>query len=191
LSGYRLILVGIGVSELMLSLVMYLVARAELHDAREAMHWLVGSIGQAGPGELRALIIALVVLLPLAIALERPLRALELGDGPARALGVRVETARVALIAVAVSLVAFATAVAGPIAFVALVAGPIAGWLLGPAQGNVLAAGFVGASIVLAADLVSQQLLPTALPTGVVTGAIGAPYLLWALVAINRKGRGG
>jgi iron complex transport system permease protein len=86
--------------------------------------------------------------------------------------------------------VAFATAIAGPIAFVALVAGPIAQRLLGT-QGALLAAGFVGASIVLAADLVAAHALPVALPTGVLTGAIGAPYLLWLLATINREGRGG
>jgi iron complex transport system permease protein len=190
-SGYRLILIGIGISELMLSLVTYLVAKAEIYDAREAMHWLVGSIGQAGTAELRALIVALLILVPVAVGLNGALRALELGDESARTLGVRVETARLGLIAVAVALVAFATAVAGPIAFVALVAGPIAQRLLGPTQGSILAAAFVGASIVLAADLVSQQALPVALPTGVVTGAIGAPYLLWVLVGMNREGRGG
>jgi len=81
--------------------------------------------------------------------------------------------------------------VAGPIAFVALVAGPIAHRILGPTQSSIIAAGFVGASIVLIADLVAQQLLPVALPTGVVTGAVGAPYLLWVLVTLNRQGRGG
>src|SRR5680860_607198 len=96
LSGYRFILVGIGVSELMLSLVGYIVARAELFEARQAMTWLVGSVGQAGPGQLWALIVALVVLLPVAILLERPLRSLELGDDTARALGTRVELHRLA-----------------------------------------------------------------------------------------------
>lgn len=191
ITGYRLILVGIGVSEFMLALVMYLVARAELHDAREALHWLVGSIGGAGTSELRALVVALVALVPIAVALDRMLAALQLGDEPAAALGVRVEVARLGLIAVAVALVAFATAVAGPIAFVALVAGPIAQRIVGPGQGGILAAAFVGASVVLAADLVSQQALPIPLPTGVVTGAVGAPYLLWVLTAMNREGRGG
>jgi iron complex transport system permease protein len=188
LTGYRLILIGIGVSEFMLAVVTYLVARAEIHDAREAMHWLVGSIGHAGSAELRALVVALVVLVPIAFMLNRALRALQLGDDAARALGVRIETARLGLIAVAVALVAFATAVAGPIAFVALVAGPIAQRILGPTSGSIVAAAFVGASIVLAADLISQQAMPIALPTGVVTGAVGAPYLLWVLVGMNRDG---
>jgi iron complex transport system permease protein len=103
-----------------------------------------------------------------------------------------VERARLTLLGLAIVLVALATAVAGPILFVALMAGPIAVRLLGPASGGgLLTAGCVGASIVLASDLVAQHLLPAALPTGVVTGAIGAPYLLWLLAGANREGRGG
>lgn len=191
ISGYRLILVGIGVSEFMLAIVTYLIARANIYDAREAMHWLVGSIGLSGARELRALIVALIILLPVALLLNRPLRALELGDDTAKALGARVELSRLGLIAVSIALVAFATAVAGPIAFVALVAGPIARRLLGPASGGIVPAALVGAIVVLGADLASQHLLPLALPTGVVTGAVGAPYLIWLLATVNREGRGG
>jgi len=191
ISGYRLILVGIGVSEFLLAIVTYLIARADIYDAREAMHWLVGSIGQSGGRELRALIIALAILVPAALILNRPLSALELGDDAAKALGARVELSRLGLIAVSIALVAFATAVAGPIAFVALVAGPIARRLLGPASGGIVASALVGAVIVLGADLASQHFLPMALPTGVVTGAVGAPYLIWLLATVNREGRGG
>jgi iron complex transport system permease protein len=137
------------------------------------------------------LFIALAVLLPAAIALQRSLRALELGDDTARALGSRTELSRAALLAVAVALVALAVSVAGPIVFVALVAGPIANRLLGPATGGIAAAALVGAAMLLSADLVAEHLLPTPLPTGVVTGAVGAPYLLWLLATTNRQGAGG
>jgi iron complex transport system permease protein len=44
----------------------------------------------------------------------------------------------------------------------------------------------------LGAEFVAANLVPdTALPVGVVTGALGAPFLLWLLVATNRVGRGG
>ena len=123
--------------------------------------------------------------------MTRQLAALELGDDTAKALGVRVEAMRLALMLTAVVLIALATAVAGPMAFVALIAGPIATRLVGAGSSALLAAAFVGASIVLAADLVAQHALPAQLPTGVVTGAIGAPYLIWLLVSVNREGRGG
>jgi iron complex transport system permease protein len=191
ISGYRFILIGIGVSELMLSIVGYLIAKADIYDAREALTWLVGSVGQAGAGELAALLVAVAVLLPVDLLLDRPLRTLELGDDAAEALGARVEPSRMALIAVSVVLVAFATAAAGPLMFVALIAGPVARRLLGPASGGILAAGLVGATIVLTSELVAVHVLPIALPTGVVTGAIGAPYLIWLLATTNREGQGG
>jgi iron complex transport system permease protein len=72
-----------------------------------------------------------------------------------------------------------------------LIAGPVANRLLGPATGGVLAAGFTGAGLLLLADLVARHVLPTPLPTGVVTGAVGAPYLLWLLATANREGVGG
>jgi iron complex transport system permease protein len=191
ISGYRFILIGIGVSQFMASIAGYIVVKADIYDAREAMTWLVGSVGRAGSGQLNLLLATIVVLLPAALLLGRALRTLELGDDAARGLGARVERTRLALIALSIVLVAVATAAAGPIMFVALMAGPIARRLLGPATGAVLAAALVGAAIVLGADLVANHALPAALPTGVVTGAIGAPYLIWLLATANRTGRGG
>jgi iron complex transport system permease protein len=167
----------------------YLLTRADIHDARRAMHWLVGSVGQAGPTELRVLMV--VVLVPVAVMLQRQLRTLELGDDLARGMGTRVELARFGLITLSVMLIGTATAVAGPIMFVALIAGPVAARLLGPATGGVVAAAFTGAGLLLIADLVARHVLPTELPTGVVTGAVGAPYLLWLLATTNREGAGG
>lgn len=191
IDGYRMILIGIGATELLLAIVHYLVARAEIHDARAAMHWLIGSTGQAGNAELHMLIAALLILGPAALALDRWLRTVELGDDQARALGLGVERTRLALIAVATGLVGFATAVAGPVAFVALVSGPVAQRITGGGRWGLVAAALFGACLMLSADLVARDLLPTALPTGVVTGAVGAPYLLWVLATANRKGGSG
>ena len=190
ITGYRFILIGIGLSQLFTALIGYVIARADLTDAREAMTWLVGSVGSAGSFELRALLVGTALLLPVVLLLSRRLDALELGDDAASALGVRVERSRLALLLLSVLLVALATAAAGPMAFVALIAGPIAIRLVGNAA-SIPAAACVGAVLVLAADLVAQHLLPVALPTGVVTGAVGAPYLIWLLATVNREGRGG
>ena len=56
----------------MFSIVGWILAKADLFEAREAMTWLVGSVGQAGTGELRALLAAVVILLPAALLLARP-----------------------------------------------------------------------------------------------------------------------
>lgn len=190
ITGYRFILIGIGVSAFFTALTGWVLARAEIWEARAAMTWLTGSVGQAGHAEIRALVATVVVAVPIAALLHRQLVVLALGDDAARALGARVELARLALLGLAIVLVAVATAAVGPVMFVALVAGPIANRLLGPAPG-LLAAGLAGAVVMLTADLIAQHLLPSTLPTGVVTGAVGAPYLVWLLATANRRGAGG
>ncbi len=190
-SGYRFILTGIGVAAIFEGMTGYLLTRADLYDAREAMHWLTGTVGRADDAQQYALALGLVVLLPAAMAWQRQLRLLELGDDAARGLGARAELARFALIALAVFLVALAVAAAGPIVFVALVAGPVANRLLGPAAGGILPAALAGASLLLAADLIANHVLPVPLPTGVITGALGAPYLVWLLATANKEGQGG
>ena len=44
----------------------------------------------------------------------------------------------------------------------------------------------------LLSDLVARRLFaPTELPVGVITGVVGAPYLLWLLARSNKVGAGG
>ena len=190
IQGFRFILIGIGIAAFMESLIGYVLARATIWDARAAMTWLIGSVGQAGPTELRVLVVVVLVVTPFALLLDRQLGALELGDDAATALGNRVEPSRLAIVLVVVVLVGCATAAAGPIGFVALMAGPIVARLSG-SSGSLLASGFVGSSIVLGADLVALHVMPKPVATGVVTGVVGAVFLLWLLIGVNREGRGG
>ena len=43
-------------------------------------------------------------------------------------------------------------------------------------------------TLVLASDLIGQFALPSLYPVGVVTGILGAPYLLFLLLQMNDKG---
>jgi len=90
-----------------------------------------------------------------------------------------------------VMLAAVATAAAGPVGFVAFVAGPIARRLTRGSGPSLVPAALVGAVVVVLSDVAGQHLLPVELPVGVVTAAVGAPYLLWLLVRSNRAGVGG
>ena len=76
----------------------------------------------------------------------------------------------------------------GPIAFVAFLAGPIAHRISGATGSPLVPAALVGALLVLVGDFVGQVLLPNRYPVGVVTGALGAPYLIYLIVRTNRKG---
>lgn len=188
LSGARLILIGIGVGAMLDSVVSYLLLKSSAFEVQAALRWLTGSLGSAFWEGVPPLALSLAVLLPLIIVLTRRLTALQLGDESATALGVRVDRTRLLLIVVAVALAGVATATTGPIAFVAFLAGPIAARLVGGGRSLLIPAGLVGGLLVLTADLLGQFAFDTSFPVGVVTGAIGAPYLLYLLIRSNRSG---
>lgn len=187
-SGYRLVLIGIGVAAMLQAVISFVLTRASMGEVQDVLVWLTGSLNRSLWNQVPGLTIGLVVLLPATMLVSRRLDALQLGDEVATGLGVRVERSRLAIILVAVALAAVATAAAGPIAFVALLAGPVAKRLTRAPGAALVPAALVGALVVLVSDFVGQHLLGTRFPVGVVTGAIGAPYLLWLLAVSNRGG---
>lgn len=187
-AGPRLILVGIGVSAMLESMIAYILSRAPAFTLQEAMRWLTGSLNGAKLDQALPLIVALVALGSLLLAKARDLDVMRAGDETATALGVHVSSTKLMVIVCAVGLIATATAVTGPIAFVAFLAGPIASGVFGRRSSILLPAAVVGALLVLTADFVGQFLLPSRYPVGVVTGALGAPYLITLIIRSNRRG---
>lgn len=187
-SGTRLILVGIGVAALLESVIAYSLSEAGEWNMQEAMRWLAGSVNGASWGRIMPVLYALPMFGAVLLARSRDLEALRMGDDAAAALGVRVGASRVTVLVAATGLVAFATAAAGPISFVAFLAGPIAARIVGRNGSLLLPAALVGALLVLVADYCGQFLLPSRYPVGVITGALGAPYLIYLIVRSNRVG---
>ncbi|MCU1424472.1 MAG: iron transporter [Microbacteriaceae bacterium] len=191
LSGFRFVLIGIAVAFMVTAALNFLITRADVTDARVAIVWLVGSLGGARWAEIVTVAVALAVLLPLTAIVAPRLRILQLGDDSATGLGVPAARARLVLIALAVALVAVGTAAAGPIAFVAFVSAPIARRLVGTGGLSLVPSALVGVVVVTASDFVAQHALGAVqVPVGVVTGVVGAPYLLWLLGTAGRS-RGG
>ncbi|MFE3828288.1 FecCD family ABC transporter permease [Streptomyces sp. NPDC059092] len=186
--GTRLILIGIGISAMLDSMTNYVLSQAAEWDLQEAMRWLTGSLNGARWEQVVPAVVALAVLTPVLLARSRDLSAMQLGDDTASALGVRVERTRITVIVAAVGLIAFATAAAGPIAFVAFLSGPIAARIVGAGGSLLVPAGLVGSLLVLVADFCGQFAFDSRYPVGVVTGVLGAPYLVHLIIRTNRTG---
>lgn len=181
--GFRLIIVGIGMSAMLSSLNTWLMLRAKLEVAMAAAVWGAGSLNGLGLDKLWPTLVVLGILMPLVLILGRPMKQLEMGDDAARALGIRAEPVRLALLVLGVALTATATAVAGPISFVALAAPQIARRLTGAAGVALLPSAAMGAVLLAAADFLAQRAFaPTQLPVGVVTVSIGGLYFVWLLM---------
>ena len=187
-AGTRLILVGIGVSSMLQSVIAFILSRAPSWNLQEAMRWLTGSVNGAQLDQALPLLIGLALFGGLLLSRTRDLEALRLGDDTAAALGVNVSATRILVIVAAVGMIAIATAVTGPIAFVAFLSGPIAARILGSNGSLLIPAALTGALLVLVGDYCGQFLLPSRYPVGVVTGALGAPYLIYLIVRVNRSG---
>lgn len=190
LHSVRFVLVGVGFAYLCSSLVAWSMARVEENEAAGVLVWTVGSVSDIR-GEQLALVAWGTLALFVAVALvARTQGPLALGDDNARALGVRVDVARIGTLLLAVALVALATSAAGPIAFVALVAPAIARRLVNDGGAALAASAATGAALTLVADVIGQHsLLGVAAPVGIVTGLVGAPYLLWLLATTEKRSR--
>lgn len=184
----RLILIGIGIQAMLDAVISYLLLVSAQQDIPAALRWLAGSLNGSQMRELPPLIITVIIFAPIVIMLGRHLSLLELGEQSATSLGVDTDKTRIGLILSSVCMIAIATATTGPIAFVSFLSGPIAKRLVGVGFSNVIPAGLVGINLVLASDLIGQFAFEYRFPVGIITGLLGAPYLIFLLIRMNRKG---
>ncbi|HBW13612.1 MAG TPA: iron ABC transporter [Proteiniclasticum sp.] len=187
-SGGKLILIGIGIQAVVQAAISYMLLRANQYDVPAAMRWMSGNLNGIRMQSLSMLPWVLILCGGLTILLERELKIMELGEEKAVTLGIRTAFMRGALMVSSVCLLAFSTSVTGPISFVAFLSGPIASRVSGRGGSNALASAFVGAILVLSADLLGQYAFSMRFPVGIMTGIIGAPYLLYLLIDLNKKG---
>jgi len=187
IDGQRLVLIGIGIGAALTAVVEWLLVRARIRDAASAQVWLNGSLNARTWDQGLPVALTLLVLAPVAFWLVRSLNALQLGDDTARMLGVRLQGTQLLVLLVAVGLAAVAVSAVGPLGFVALVVPQVALRLTGGSRPPLLTSMILGSVLVVGSDLLTRVVIPFAVPAGVVTAVVGAPYLIWLLVRSNRK----
>ena len=185
--GFRLIVVGIAITAILGSVNTYLIFRADLWTAQMAAIWGAGSVNELLWSDVRRTVVVLgIVAIGLLLVAPR-MRMLEMGDDAARALGMKVERDRLALIVLAVSLTSTVTAFAGPILFISLCAPQIARRLTRAAGVQIVPSALLGASLLVACDLVAVNAFPAVLPVGLLTVVMGGCYLVFVLVQRSRS----
>lgn len=182
-----LVLTGIALAALLSAVNDYLLTRADLEQAEQAKAWLYGSLNGVGWVSVVGPALAALPLLAVALAGQRWLRVIELGDDRAASLGLDLPVANGLLVLVAVALAACAVAVTGPVAFVALAAPQLAHRLWHSAGLVLWQAALLGGALLALADLVAARAMaPFQIPVGLVTGGLGGAYLVWLLLRRRR-----
>lgn len=188
--GERFVVAGIAVAAAGQAVVAGTLLSLSQNDLQAATVWLAGSLNGVTWGRIGLLAAVTAAALPLVGWLHGRLAPADLGPDLAHALGARPRPTSAAALAVGAVLAAAATAAVGPLAFVALLATPVARGLT-RGRASVTAAALSGAVIVVLADLLAAEAVGlladgAALPTGVLTGAAGAPLMLWLLLRPSR-----
>ncbi len=188
--GYRIVIVGIGVSAVLEAFNAWMLLRARLEVAVSAAIWGAGSLGGVGWSQVGLPFLVVGVLLVLLVIARRVLWLVELGDEIGTGLGGRMGLIKLGLVGIAVALTAIVTAVAGPIAFVALAAPHLARSIAPSGTRHLIATALMGATLLCVSDIVGQNSVPKhALPVGVVTLVLGGAYLIWLVVRGARRSR--
>ncbi|MEU9700015.1 iron chelate uptake ABC transporter family permease subunit [Streptomyces sp. NPDC047981] len=189
LHATRFVLIGIGFAIALRSLITLFMTKGDYLVAQQAQVWMTGSLNGRGWDEAAPIRWTLLLLLPAILWAARAQRTVALDDDTATALGVSLGRVRLGLVAVGVVLASVATGVAGPVDFVALLAPQIARRMTRTAQIPLLSSALTGAFVVVLADLLGRRLFaPVELPVGVLTAAVGAPYLIWLIVRSRSVG---
>lgn len=187
LAARRFVLAGVAVSFALRAVIEVVLVSADAIEAQRAQIWLIGSLNGRGRDEAGAIAVVLALALPALVWAARALRTTALDDDTARGLGARPTAGRLGLGATGAVLAAAATAQVGAVDFVALVAPQLARRLARTERPPLVGAALAGAVLVVLADLAGRRLLaPTQLPAGVLTAAIGGPYLIYLLVKDRR-----
>lgn len=182
-TSLRIILIGVGLSALAGAAASFISTFGDITAVQRAMIWLAGSLQDSRWAKVHLL--GLWLILPVASVwiCARGLNLIALGDDVAKGLGQRVHLMRGLMILAIATISGAAVAAAGLIAFVGLAAPHIARRLVGHRHEYLIpAAALCGALMVVCADIIARRLMPPAqLPTGLMTGFLGAPFFAWLL----------
>lgn len=186
----RLVVAGIGVSAMAAALTQYVVYAVERDKASSLTAYVNGSLAARSWGDSTTIWAVLLLCLPCAALLARPLALGEMGDDLSTGLGVNPGRTRTAAVLLSVVLSAGAVAVAGPIAFISLTAPQVAKRVTRSGGPHLVMSTLIGALLLVLADLAAQQLpLFDNLPVGIYTMAVGGAYLGLLLVREWRQHR--
>ncbi|MFI1374402.1 FecCD family ABC transporter permease [Streptomyces longwoodensis] len=143
--------------------------------------WTVGSLSSATDTTIEQVLPFLVAGTVLALALARPLNAMEMGDDTARALGAHLNRTRALSMLAATVLCGAATAACGPIVFVGLMVPHVVRSFTGPDLRWILPyAAVLSPVLLLGADVIGRVVArPSEVQVGIITAIIGGPVFIF------------
>lgn len=182
LSTSRVVVVGLGVTGLCSALTSWALTVGDTYTASQAVTWMIGSLNGKDWETILGPTIGIGAGFLTVLVASHRLRPMIFSDETATSLGASARRGRLLMIVLATWLAVTATSLAGPVGFVALATPHIARMVTRHATPPLFTSGVLGAVLVTVADAVCANLFSTAMPVGIGTAVLGAPYLIFLLV---------
>lgn len=151
--------------------------------------WQVGSLTLAGSSCIPLMLSVTVICTLVLQFLSREINVLNSGDDTARAMGVDADTLRIICLVLCAVMSAVIVSFVGLIGFVGLVAPHMVRMFIGPDNRFlILGSAFLGAVILVLADLIGRTIIaPAVIQVGVITAFFGGPLFLWLILRRGSK----
>lgn len=175
LSVNRMLLIGVMISFISSSLMMFLMSITAVENIHGIVFWIMGSLNESNTTMVWIISALSVVCLLVAYLFVMPLNALRLGEEKARHLGINSNVTIRILFVITSLLTGACIAVAGIIGFVGLVIPHIVRLWVGSDYRIMLIASFLsGSAFLILCDVLARTIIsPNELPIGVITGILG------------------
>ncbi len=186
---WTLLLSGIAVSSLVSSLIAFLMVFFR-QRVEEIVFWTMGGLSRAS---WKAVASALPYAVIGAVVLwfqSKALNAFSFGEEAAFHMGVSVEAVKRRILFASSLTTASCVAFTGPIGFVGLIVPHVVRLLIGPDHRRLMpVSALVGGNALVLADLLARTIVPPLeIPVGVITSLFGAPFFLYLLVKVRKRG---
>jgi len=186
LSINSMLLIGVMVSFISSSAMMFLMSISSTDNLQSIVFWVMGSLDESNTMLIRIALYSSLAGLIITYFFAQPLNALRLGNAKAKHLGINTDVTVRLLFFVASLLTGIAVSVAGVIGFVGLVIPHLVRLFIGNDYRILLAGSFLGGAIFLVlSDTIARTIIaPNELPIGVITGFAGG---LVFIVVLSRS----
>jgi len=186
LSVNSMLLIGVMVSFVASSAMMFLMSITTSDNLQSIVFWVMGSLDESNTMLIKIAIYSSLAGLVLTYFFAQPLNALRLGEMRAKHLGINTKVTVKLLFLIASLLTGIAVSVAGVIGFVGLVIPHLIRLIIGNDYRIIIGSSFIGGAIFLIlSDTVARTIIsPNELPIGVITGFVGG---LVFIVVLSRS----
>ncbi|NRA53788.1 MAG: iron ABC transporter permease [Gammaproteobacteria bacterium] len=189
LSVISLLLAGIAVNAMVGSVTGVLTYISDDQALRDMTFWSMGSLAGNSWSLLMPSLCAIIVSIVALLRLAKPLNLYLLGEAQAKHLGVGVDQLKKQVFFFTALCVGASVAICGMIGFVGFIVPHLLRMIIGPDHRYLFPASILfGGSLLALADLIARTIIiPSEVPIGLITSAIGGPFFMAVLLKSYKK----